>query len=147
MTIRIRPHHFLCMLTFLGKGYTAPFVRNYTRIVDRLNSGEALEIVDGPDDICKPMLAEADHHCHKESIRERDDTASRRIHDLLGLDMEPGQKLTLTHWQIEALRDAYADGMFRTACEGCEWQAMCSSIAAKNYRGCRLEPGRKSKRR
>ncbi|WP_422038716.1 DUF1284 domain-containing protein [Roseibium sp.] len=147
MTIRIRPHHFLCMLTFLGKGYTAPFVRNYTHIVDRLNSGEELEIVDGPDDICRPMLAEADHHCHQESIRDRDDIASRRIHELLELDIEPGQKFSLTHAQIEALRDAYADGMFRTACAGCEWQTMCSSIAAKNYRGCRLEPGRKPSRR
>ncbi|MEO1114736.1 MAG: DUF1284 domain-containing protein [Pseudomonadota bacterium] len=142
MTIRIRPHHFLCMLTFLGKGYSAPFVRNYTRIVERLNSGEDIEIVDGPDDICKPMLLEDGHHCHDGSVKARDHTASLRIHDLLGLDMKTGQHLTLPRAQIEALRHAYADGAFRVACAGCQWQDLCASIAEDNFNGCRLNPGR-----
>lgn len=140
MTILIRPHHFLCMLTFLGKGYSAAFVKNYARIVERLNSGEDIRIVDGPDDICKPMLHEAGHHCHNGSVKARDGIASRRIHDLLGLNLKTGQHLKLTGAQVETLRKAYENGAFRVACDGCQWQEMCTSIAASNYRGCRLNP-------
>lgn len=143
MTILIRPHHFLCMLTFLGKGYTASFVSNYTRIIERLNSGEDIKIVHGPDDICRPMLTEADHHCRNDSVRMRDDIASSHIHGLLGFELKPGLRLDLNRAQIDTLRHAYSDGAFRVACDGCRWQDMCTSIAARDYWGCRLEPVRK----
>ena len=38
MTVRLRAHHLLCMLTYVGKGYTAAFTANYDRIVERLNA-------------------------------------------------------------------------------------------------------------
>ena len=63
MTVSLRPHHLLCMLTYLGNGYTADFVGNYNRIVKRLNKGEPIRLVGGPDDICQPMLRQASCHC------------------------------------------------------------------------------------
>lgn len=141
MTILIRPHHFACMLTFMGKGYSAAFVKNYSKIVERLNAGEDIKIIDGPDDICKPMLHEPGHHCHNGSVKARDGIASRRIHDVLGLELKTGQHLKLTSAQVEALRNAYENGAFRVACDGCQWQQMCTTIAASNFRGCRLNPG------
>lgn len=141
MTILIRPHHFLCMLTFLGKGYSPAFVQNYTRIVERLNSGEDIKIVDGPDDICKPMLHEPGHHCHNGNIKARDGLASEKILEVLKVDLKSDERLTLTRTQVETLRRAYEDGVFHAACNGCQWQEMCASIAARDYKGCRLKPG------
>jgi hypothetical protein len=74
MTVRLRGHHLLCLLTFVGKGYTPAFTANYRRIVARLNEGAAVELVDGPDDICAPMLAEAEHHASTPASR----SATRR---------------------------------------------------------------------
>ncbi|MBO6860924.1 MAG: DUF1284 domain-containing protein, partial [Roseibium sp.] len=76
MTVSIRPHHLLCMLTYLGKGYTPAFVENYSTIVQRLNEGEPIELVEGPDTLCQPMLDEPGCHCRNESVRNRDRTAA-----------------------------------------------------------------------
>ncbi len=59
MTVRLRGHHLLCMLTFVGKGYSPAFVENYDRIAGRLSEGEDILLVDGPDDICAPLLCGA----------------------------------------------------------------------------------------
>ncbi|OWU61413.1 2Fe-2S ferredoxin, partial [Staphylococcus aureus] len=40
MTIRLRGHHLLCMLTYVGKGYSPAFVENYDAMAGRLGRGE-----------------------------------------------------------------------------------------------------------
>ena len=62
MTVRLRAHHLLCMLTYIGKGYSPAFTDNMTVIAGRVSAGENVEIVDGPDEICAPRLAEANAH-------------------------------------------------------------------------------------
>ncbi len=140
MTVSIRPHHLLCMLTFLGKGYTKNFVDNYNVIIRRLNSGEDILLVDGPDDICQPMLCEEGCHCENESVRTRDEQAAREISKVLRLQLTCGSGLTLTAAQISLLRDAFVSSAIRTACAGCEWHDLCSGIAGNKFRGCRLAP-------
>ncbi len=58
MTVRLRAHHLLCMLTYVGKGYSPAFVENYEVIAARLSAGEEIELVAGPDDICGPLTAD-----------------------------------------------------------------------------------------
>lgn len=140
MTVSIRPHHLLCMLTYLGRGYTPDFVKNYDEIIARLNEGEAVQLVSGPDDICTPMLDEAGCHCHNDSVRTRDEIAARQIGSLLKTSLETKMALRLTASQVAALRAAFADDSIRAGCEGCEWHDLCSSIASKKYRGCHLAP-------
>ncbi len=40
MTIKIRPHHLLCLLTYAGEGYNDAFIDNFNKIVHRLKLGE-----------------------------------------------------------------------------------------------------------
>ena len=140
MTIRLRPHHLLCMLTYVGKGYTPDFTANYDVIVARLGAGEAIEIVAGPDDICAPLLAGGDHHCHNDSVVERDRLAGMDVADVLGLDaaIGPGARLVIDRERLENLRRAFAQGVTRRACGGCEWSALCTGIAAKGFAAVRL---------
>jgi len=140
MTVSIRPHHLLCMLTYLGKGYTEAFVRNYGAIVDRLNRGEEIRLVDGPDDICRPLLAEAGCHCRNDSVKSRDAQALAAIGTLLGTSAVTGEIMVLDAPMTQRLRRAFAEGTLRAACEGCEWHALCSRIARNEFRGCRLAP-------
>jgi hypothetical protein len=140
MTIRLRAHHLLCMLTFAGKGYTPAFVEAYKAIINRLNDGEAIKLVDGPDDICVPMLNDPTCHCHNESVRERDRLAARDIGLLLfGKPLSVGP-LRLSDEDIAKLRSAFQDGSIRQACTGCEWYELCTGIAQTDFRGCRLRP-------
>lgn len=85
MTVRLRPHHLLCMLTYVGKGYTSGFVENYDRVATRLNAGEEdIELVDGPDDICEGLLCESHAHCFNEGVVQRDEMARLSVSALLG---------------------------------------------------------------
>ncbi|MEE4013828.1 DUF1284 domain-containing protein [Roseibium sp. FZY0029] len=140
MSVSIRPHHLLCMVTYLGKGYTPAFVDNYSTIVQRLNDGEPIELVEGPDALCQPMLNEPGCHCRNESVRDRDRSAAAEIAQVLGCKVESGNLFVLDRQLLSLLREAFARGSIRKACEGCEWQTLCSKIARNEFRGCHLAP-------
>ena len=138
MTIRLRAHHLLCMLTYAGNGYSRAFCDNFDRIAARLGAGEDIVIVAGPDDVCAPLLHEDAPHCLEASVAARDDTADRAISALLGTTVAPGARLSLDAAGLAAFRQAFAQGTSRQACIGCEWAGMCSAIASAGYAGTRL---------
>ncbi|WP_018389017.1 DUF1284 domain-containing protein [Ancylobacter sp. FA202] len=133
MTVRLRAHHLLCLLTFVGKGYTPAFTAHYRRLVARLNEGEAVELVEGPDDICAPMLAEPEHHCRNASVVRRDALARAEIAGLLGRPLDTGRAIALTAERVEQMRWAFAKGAIRTACAGCQWSAFCTETAGEGF--------------
>ncbi|KRB01239.1 2Fe-2S ferredoxin [Devosia sp. Root685] len=135
MTIRLRPHHLLCLLTYVGKGYSADFTRNYDAIAGRLSAGENVLIVDGPDDICAPLLSDATAHCRNESVIERDGKAADDIGRLLGAGIEPGATIEVGPELLVAWRTAFRAGQTRAACAGCEWSDLCSAIASDGFAG------------
>jgi uncharacterized protein len=134
MTIRLRPHHLLCLLTYAGKGYSAAFVANFDAIAARLSAGEHILIVSGPDDICAPLLGEAEPHCLRDSVTERDRQAAASVGTLLGYSIAEDMELQLHPSLLRTMRDAFSSGRTRGACGGCEWFDLCSSIAASDYR-------------
>jgi len=135
MTIRLRPHHLLCLLTYVGKGYSAAFTANYDAIAARIGDGEAVLIVAGPDDICAPLLIEAEPHCHRDSVIERDRLALRDLSELLQTPLAIGELVMLGPALLEQMREAFATGRTRAACAGCEWHGLCTSISAGGYAG------------
>jgi len=139
--IHLRPHHLLCLLTYVGKGYTTDFVHNYDRIAARMSNGEEIEIVDGPDDICAPLLKEDAAHCHGDSVGARDALAARDVGALLGLEITVGVRLTLNAARLEQLRAGFASGQIRIACQGCDWADLCTDVAQGGFAGVRLTGG------
>jgi uncharacterized protein len=169
MTVRLRPHHLLCMLAYAGKGYTQAFVENYDAVMARLNAREEILVVAGPDDICAALLGafsgkvetgfppenateqetnEPDCHCHNESVRRRDADAAEAVSQLLGRTIEAGTTLVVDHATLAILRAGFAGGALRKACGAhpdsgpCDWYALCSEIAAHGFRGSKLSPPR-----
>ncbi|SFI64376.1 DUF1284 domain-containing protein [Celeribacter neptunius] len=138
MTIRLRAHHLLCMLTYVGKGYSPGFVENYDGITPRLNAGEEIEITTGPDDICAPIACDHREHCHGASVLSRDAMAARDVAALLGRDIAPGARLSLTEAYLTRLRSAFATGEIRNACAGCDWVDLCTEVAKGGFHGTRL---------
>lgn len=139
MTIRLRAHHLLCMLTYVGEGYSKAFTANYDIIVERLGRGEDILLVVGPDDVCTPLLGDADPHCHRDSVLERDRLAAAAVGEIMAQPVEPGARLTLSASLIERMRTAFSTGASRAACAACEWSALCTRIADSDYPGARLE--------
>ena len=144
MTIRLRPHHLLCLLTYVGRGYSPAFTANYDAIAGRLSRGEDIVIVAGPDDICAPLLSEPEPHCLGESVVERDRLAARDVGNLLARPIGSGIGLDLDASTLGRMREAFSADLARTACQGCEWSGLCSQVAADGYPDTRVQraPGR-----
>ncbi len=140
MTVRLRAHHLLCMLTYVGKGYSPAFVENYEAIAARLSAGEEIELVAGPDDICGPLTADPGAHCHGASVIERDRAAADAVSRLIGSPLPPGARITPTSALLTRLRKTFATGEIRTACLGCEWSELCDNVADGGYTGVRIAP-------
>ncbi|MEK0083791.1 DUF1284 domain-containing protein [Benzoatithermus flavus] len=141
MTVRLRGHHLLCLLTYKGEGYGPAFVANLDRIAARLAAGEAALVVEGPDDICGPLAEDdGDAHCHLAQVKERDRKALVALTIHMGRPLEPGRRLVLDPTTVAGLRAAFAAGGIRPACAGCEWNGLCTAIADAGFAGVRL-PG------
>jgi hypothetical protein len=140
MPVRLRPHHLLCLLTDVGKGYGEAFTVGLGAIVARLSQGAPIQVVDGPDDIGGPLRDDGTAPCGNESVRQRDRHAAADLGALLQRPIGPGMRLTLDSDQVATLRGAFAHGRTRKACEGCEWHALCTSVAAEGFVAARLKP-------
>ena len=138
MTVRLRPHHLLCLLTYVGEGYSSAFVDTLDHVGRKLLSGEDLLLVEGPDDICAPVLGTEHDHCTGPSVTERDHKAAQAVSALLGEDLAVGTRLRLDAGTLGRLRKAFASGAIRAGCAGCEWAELCSLVAARGYTGTRL---------
>lgn len=135
MTVRLRPHHLLCMLTFVGKGYTAAFTENYIRIAARLSAGEDILVVEGPDDVCAPMLGEPGMHCLDRSVTDRDRKASDAVEALLKHPAAPGASFCPSADFLQRMRTAFSTGSIREGCARCEWSPLCTGIASAGFDG------------
>lgn len=140
MTVRLRPHHLLCMLTYVGKGYTPGFTVNYDRVAARLRDGEEIEIISGPDDICGPLLTNRDSHCFKASVTNRDAKALEAVAQWLGLRLEIGSRIVPDAALIRQLRAGFQQGDLRKPCSGCEWTQLCDHVASMDFCGVRTAP-------
>lgn len=136
MTVRLRAHHLLCLLTYVGRGYSPAFVANMDAIAARLSEGEEILLADGPDEICAPLLlSEGEPHCRGEGAGERDGRAAADIAALLGCRVGPGVRLALNGTTVLRLRRAFAAGTLRSACIGCEWASLCTTVAKGDFAG------------
>ncbi|ATN33816.1 2Fe-2S ferredoxin [Rhizobium sp. ACO-34A] len=139
MAIRLRPHHLLCMLTFVGRGYSPRFIANYEVLARRLSRGETILIVEGADDICAPLLEdESAPHCLGESVCGRDTEALAAVSELLGRPLSAGSSIVPGPNLFGKLRLHFSSGGIRTACNGCEWGSLCDHVAEGGYREVRI---------
>ncbi|RCS23692.1 DUF1284 domain-containing protein [Phyllobacterium salinisoli] len=138
MTIRLRAHHLLCMLTYVGKGYSPAFTANYDVIAGRLSAGEDILLVAGPDDICAPLLGDEDCHCHRPSVIERDVEATKALSSLLARTFGTGSRIVLDEKMLATMRSAFATGKTRQACRECEWSELCRQVADGGFAGAKI---------
>ncbi len=135
--IRLRGHHFLCLLTYKGLGYTPAFVENMTAIADRINAGEKVILHAGPDDICAALTpadrVACNHDCAKPETAALDEMAERATVAVLGHGLD--EAFTLDAEKVAQLRAAFLSGESRTACGMCRWRAVCDEIAGSGFEG------------
>lgn len=126
------------MLTFVGEGYTLAFTDNYRKIARRLSTGETIKIVEGPDDICQPLLGSDNAHCHKPSVVQRDIAALEAVGRLLGRRLAVGETIRPDHVFLSRLRLAFSHNSIRKACHDCEWSSLCDQVAASGFKSAKV---------
>jgi hypothetical protein len=143
MPVRLRGHHFLCMLTYKGLGYSAPFIATMSAIIDRVDTGTPVELVQGADDICGGLTeacrAATGHDCDDPDTLRMDGLARAAVERLLGRDLS--EAMPVSRADIMRLRAAFAKGDVRRACAACQWDRLCTSIAADGFADARLGRG------
>lgn len=140
MPVRLRGHHFLCILTYRGYGYTPGFVDNMTRVVAEIGAGRPVVLAEGPDDICNGLTPgdrlACNHDCSRQETRALDRLAASDAADLLAADLSMPFLLTRSH--IDGLRSAFASRAIRGACARCPWADFCTEIAADGFSDVKL---------
>lgn len=138
MTVHLRPHHLLYMLTYVGRGYNAGFVENYDRVIARLNAGEDIRLVTGPDDICAPLTKQHKRpHCVQKNVRDRDRTAAKELALVLGHSLRAGDQWFVTPQVLMQLRSSFTAHL-RGACCQCPWSGLCDEVAGHKFSDSRL---------
>lgn len=142
MPVRLRGHHFLCILTYRGYGYTPAFVDNMTAIVAGISRGRPVRLAEGPDDICCGLTADdriaCNHDCATAETRDLDRIAVEEITSLLDVDF--GAPVVVDETMVAKLRTAFAGRTIRGACRRCRWSDFCTSIAAEAFTETKLFP-------
>jgi uncharacterized protein len=140
MPVRLRGHHFLCMLTYRGLGYSAEFTTNMSAKIAHIKTGASVVLVEGPDDICagmsKACTHATGHDCRMADILMMDITARHAVEAALNRDLT--LRAPVTPAEVNHLRIAFASGQLRKACDGCSWFEMCNQIVADQFSGTHL---------
>lgn len=140
IVIRLRGHHLLCMLAYVGYGYTPAFTKAFDRAVTAIGGGATIEIVEGKDDLCDTLdpQTQPDYHCDEARNLDRDARALQSINDVLSMDLVTGSRFQVTAEMETLMRAAFKTGTIRKACDGCEWHATCTEIADRRFEGVKL---------
>jgi hypothetical protein len=133
MAVKLRGHHLLCLLGYRGKGYSDGFCANMTEIYEtlRLHPETEIEVIDGPDDICRAFPSDQHAHCGNDSVYRKD----RDI--LMQLGMAIGNR---SSWSevLGRVAGRVQPEDIRSLCSDCRWEpyGLCKEGVA-HIRGAR----------
>lgn len=115
--VKLRGHHLLCLLGYRGKGYSDGFCANMTEIYETLRRKPEteIEVIDGPDDICRAFPIDQHAHCRNDSVFRKD------IDILTRLGMAVGDR---SSWSdvLERVADRVQPIDIRSLCSDCRWE-------------------------
>lgn len=133
--VRLRGHHLLCMLAYVGKGYTDAFTRKFDDVVAAIGAGAEIEIVAGPDDLCRTLDPETtpDYHCTMARIDTRDALALEALEKTIGLNLKVGDRFTADADLIARMRTNFKEKTIRAGCFACDFHDFCSGVADSDF--------------
>ncbi len=134
---RLRGHHLLCLLGYRGMGYSAEYTENMTRLHStlRMHPETQVELVAGPDDLCRHFPDDQPYHCEEQTVHERDTAVLERM------GLKPGDRLP---WRTleDRLATAFIPGDIPRLCSTCPWlgYGVCEDGVRRLRRGEGLYP-------
>ena len=123
--MKLRGHHLLCVLGFVGEGYSEEFTENMKKVVERLRKGEEVEIAAEPDEICRACPWLGPGGCERGGGEE--ETRRRDLRVLSALGFERGLRLC---WPeiLSKMRRKLSPEDLKRLCRGCRWLRLCLDV-------------------
>ena len=139
-SIRLRPHHLLCLQTFVGHGYSPEFTAHMTIVQKQLTTDPLtpITLVNGPDDLCghcpncvdgsctSPKPAVFDHLVgQKLSTTEDTENAAPKHTDASDSPLTLHGIPSILHISEQLLAEC---------CPDCEWKELCVEVCRTTLR-------------
>lgn len=120
---KLRAHHGLCTLFFVGKGYSNDFTRNMADITEGLQAaGARITLCDSEDDICTACPNNKKGCISSQKVKLYD----RRVLELCGLIA--GQNIPAQEFYAIVNENILSRGRLAEVCGDCQWFGLCSDI-------------------
>ncbi len=149
--IRLRGHHLVCLLSFVGKGYGQASVENFIGIAKEISAGRNnIQIVDCADDICRPRRGapcpQAEEcSCRGDEIAQFDKMALSLLNQegAAFLPLQPCSQMQFSSFFTWQMRKAMISGRFAPLCQACDWwERICKSVVENKFKDVILHPPR-----
>lgn len=133
-SIRLRPHHLLCLQTFVGHGYSPDFTKHMTYVKSLLTAdpNTAITLVAGPDDLCGHCPNCVDGSCTSPKPALFDHLVAQKLNTTEDADHAvqkhtdaSDSPLTL-HGIPSILR--MSEQLLAECCPDCEWKKLCVEV-------------------
>jgi uncharacterized protein len=126
--ISFRPHHFLCALSFQGKGYSPAFIKNFSEIKARLDApdgdAECITITSHTDSICQPCPHRRDTLCEQQDkITQLDNAHANALGWEVGTTLSWGEAK-------QQIKQNFTMEKFHDICATCSWKELgiCETV-------------------
>ena len=132
--LRLRPHHLLCLQTFIGRGYSKEFVEHMTLVKKQLTDEPhtPITLVHGADDLCTHCPNCVEGRC----ISEKPAIFDRLVKEKLmackqysGFSSSSDSGSLRLHGIPKELQ--ISDDILVMCCPGCEWKELCKRVSRR----------------
>lgn len=128
---KLRPHHGVCTLFFVGKGYSEEFVEHMTAVVKALKMQESrVNLTESVDEICSACP----HNKDGRGCSQKAERYDRRVLEICGF--LAGEDVGSSELYSRIKEKVLANGRLAEVCGDCEWFGICSQ-AAREIISCR----------
>lgn len=119
--ICLRPHHLMCIQSYIGKGYSEEFVKNMDIVVGSLreNADQTIRLVEGNDHVC----SHCPHNIGGTKCKSDDKVIAMDRKVLKHLEITLGEYTY--SYLLNRLKEKLTDEAFKDICGDCEWYELC----------------------
>lgn len=127
--IHLRPHHLLCLQTFIGHGYSKEFVSQMALVKKSLmrNPSLTIELTTGADDLCRHCPNCKDGVC----TSNKPVLFDRLTIEKLSMMMGPQTQLRGIPQILQV-----SETILEECCPGCEWKELCRTVIYDDSKLC-----------
>lgn len=125
-SLKLRPHHGMCLAYFVGEGYSEGFSAHMGQVLSSLSPETAIELTTDTDIICTQCPNNCNGLCETaEKVRRYD----RAVLERCGLS--EGQTLPFGTFTALVQERILAPGLRRDVCGDCQWDALCAQVRSR----------------